>query len=104
MFGYGLEAFAASTVVGEVRWIRDGAFNLTNASSLVFPQENDVRPFDRIAASEQAALEAFIRRGDPGWAQPAVQTWLNWLAVLGLAVTVGGAVWRPKMKVATAHE
>jgi hypothetical protein len=85
LFGYGLEAFAADTRPGSIRDVRDGAFNMTHPASLVFPELNGLRLFERIAERDRAALDAFASRRQPQWRTPAVQTWLNAAAFLALA-------------------
>ena len=93
LFGYGLESFAATIVPGDVREIRDGAFNMTHAASLVFPDENGVEPFARISVENEDVLKAFLGRGEVPWRRPAVQEWLNGVSVAGVAVAVVAAAW-----------
>ena len=90
LFGYGLADFKAQTVPGPVRTVRDDAFNMTHPGSLVFPAENGVAPFARIAVSDAANLEAFVTRGQPQWPLPARQQQLNVLSVVGLALALAG--------------
>ena len=85
LFGYGLETFAGEAQPGAVRDVRDGHFNMSHPASLVFPEENGLRVFERIPASDQSGLEAFAARRQPPWHIPARQAWLNATAIASLA-------------------
>lgn len=90
LFGYVLEAFTPQFQVGDVHQVGGGAFNMTNPASLVFPELNGLRPFDRIAATDAPSLEAFIERRQPAaWRVPALFSILNTLALVTLAASVG---------------
>ncbi len=94
LFGYGLETFAAEIRPGPIREVRDGAFNMTHPASLVYPELNGLRVFERIA--DRGALDAFASRHQPTWRTPAWQPWLNAAALLALAGCLGVLVrgWR----------
>ena len=97
LFGYGLETFAGEILPGDVRHIRDGHFNMTHPASLVFPEENGLRVFERIPTSDQGGLEAFAARRQPSWRLPARQAWLNAIAIATLAACLVATVrgwWR----------
>ena len=103
LFGYDLGAFTPRFVPGDIRQIEDGDFNMTNPVSLVFPRENGLMPFERIAAADREALEVFARRGTTPWAPPALQSVLTWVSLSGLAVTLvlASTSWRAKRLGAT---
>jgi hypothetical protein len=85
IFGYVGEDFAAQIHVGDIHDERDGRLNMTNPSSLVFPEANGARPFDRIRAADRINLERLAERRQPDWNIPAIVHWLNVLAVVALA-------------------
>jgi hypothetical protein len=86
VFGYWLEQFSAKTVEGNV-FSRDGDFfNMTNPTSLVFPQRESTQPFERIKAADVAKLRAFVQRRQPDWNVPSVLGWLNWVAIVTVAI------------------
>jgi hypothetical protein len=78
-------------VPGEVSAVRDGRFNLTNPASLVFPEINNLRPFDRISAGEGGALAAFTTRGVPPWRVPALHgtlVLLSWTTIAAALIVL----------------
>lgn len=85
LFGYGLEAFAAEIAPGPAREVRDGSFNMTNPASLVFPEINNVRPFERFRVDERDRLESFLARRQPAWEMPPIVAWLNAVSILAVA-------------------
>lgn len=89
LLGYDNEYFKGETVNGPVDMIRDGRFNLTNAASLVFPELNGLRPFERIHEEDAANFRRFVNREQPQWRHPAILDWLNVLALAGLVVCAG---------------
>jgi hypothetical protein len=95
LFGYDLVTFTPTTWTGRIDEVRDGAFNLTNPSTLVYPELNGGVPFDRIAITDRAALETFAARGQPAWALPAWQRALSWVGIGGLFLSVIALVARP---------
>jgi hypothetical protein len=98
LFGYDLGAFHPQFVPGDVRQIDDGAFNMTNPVSLVFPRENGLMPFQRIGAADADALDEFVTRTGSPWQPPVMQSMLTWTSLAGLAVTLAlaGSRRRPK--------
>jgi hypothetical protein len=91
MFGYSLETFATETHLGHIREVAGGYFNMTHPASLVFPDVNGLRPFERIHATDGDRLDAFVQRRQPDWGLPPLLTALNWLAVASVAGAVVGA-------------
>lgn len=84
LFGYDNETFKADTIAGPVDLVRDDRFNLTNPASLVFPELNGLRPFERIHVSDRENLQRFVNRRQPDWKYPAILDWLNGLALATL--------------------
>ena len=89
IFGYYLENFAAQVHVGDIHDEQGGRLNMTNPSSLVFPEINDARPFDRIRAADRINLERLAARRQPEWNIPPIVRWLNIVAVGTLAACAG---------------
>jgi hypothetical protein len=46
---------------------REDTFNFTNPASLVFPEENHLTKFDRIALSDEHNFQKFINYEPPAW-------------------------------------
>lgn len=88
LFGYDNEQFKAETRNGPVDAIRNGRFNLTNPASLVFPDLNGLRPFERIHENDADNLRRFVNREQPQWRHPAILDWLGLLAVVTLLCCV----------------
>jgi hypothetical protein len=88
LFGYVNETFTPQVHAGDVHDATGGFLNMTNPASLVFPEINGVRPFDRIAVSERDKLDAFVARRQPEWKVPTVAQWLNWTGVACLLLSV----------------
>jgi hypothetical protein len=65
MFGYTGEYFKPKAVVGPILAVQDGYYNLTNPASFVFPEENDLQPFDLFREDQKADLELFINHMQP---------------------------------------
>lgn len=91
LFGYDLSEFRREVVPGDIHEVRGGAFNMTNPAGLVFPALNGLYPFERIRVEDRANLDAFVRRGQPEWAIPHVQRWLDWTSLAGVLLTTAGA-------------
>ncbi len=76
MFGYVGEYFEPKAVPGPVMKLRDGDYNMTNPAGFVFPEENDVQPFDLFREDQKAELDAFLSHRQPnleisGWQKTA---------------------------------
>jgi hypothetical protein len=65
MFGYEGEFFKPKAVVGPILAIHDGRYNLTNPASYVFPEENNLQPFDLFRENQKADLALFINHRQP---------------------------------------
>ncbi len=89
VFGYSLESFSPKVHPGSVFETSDGYFNMTNPVSLVFPEANNLHPFERIKVSERDKLEIFLERGQPEWNIPMRQKALNILSLLAVIFSVG---------------
>jgi hypothetical protein len=89
IFGYRLEEFTPHIRPGSVFETDNGYFNMTNPSSLVFPEINNTHPFERVRVSEKDKLEAFVQRRQPEWKIPVTQKILNTLSLIALIFTFG---------------
>jgi hypothetical protein len=89
LFGYNREQWAARTHIGDIRDERDGAFNMTNPASMVFPELNQARPFDLIRASDGVNLDRFAARRQPDWPIPRIAYWLNLVSLASLVSCAG---------------
>ena len=81
LFGYSLETFHPAIHVGSVFDEENGYFNMTNPSSLVFPEINNSYPFERIKTGERNNLERFLLRKQPSWKIPSLQKFLDGLSL-----------------------
>ena len=87
LFGYQRQKKPLNIQVirGPVMEIRDGAFNMTNPTSLVYPEANGSPAlFSRIPATQQAQMQAFIAHHNPDWNIPILQQIADLLAVVTL--------------------
>jgi hypothetical protein len=89
LFGYSLETFKPTIHLGSVFEEENGYFNMTNPSSLVFPEINNSYPFERIKTSERDKLELFIQRKQPSWKIPNLQKFLDVLSPSILIFSIG---------------
>lgn len=92
LFGYGNETFKSELRAGDARAVTDGHFNMMNPSSLVFPELNDAYPFEPLRVDQREELEALLARRQPGFTRPALVTWLGWLSLAALGVTVAALI------------
>ena len=67
---------------GSVFDIEDGYYNMTDPTSLVFPQSADSYLFERIPVSDYQKLVDFVNRRQPDWKLPLLQALLDWAAGL----------------------
>ena len=88
LFGYSLETFHPTIHMGSVFEEDDGYFNMTNPSSLVFPEVNNSYPFERIKSAEREKLDTFIRHKQPSWKIPNSQRFLNVLSLATLILCI----------------
>ncbi len=89
LFGYDLQAFDITIETGPAREIRDGYFNMTNPSGLVYPEVNNNAPWQRIPVSQREELEDFLARRQPDWELPAAQKAANVVSLLSLVIMLG---------------
>jgi hypothetical protein len=71
---------------GSVFDVQDGYYNMTDPSSLVFPEVNGNTLFERIPVSDYWKLIDFINRRPSDWKIPLTQIMLNWAAGLTLLI------------------
>lgn len=88
LFGYNLSTFEPTVQPGPARELRDGFFNMTNPSSLVYPEANQTTPWQRIPASQAAELEDFLAHRQPDWVLSPTQHWMNGVSLLSLIATL----------------
>jgi hypothetical protein len=89
LFGYNLAAFRPQVEIGPVRALRDGAFNMTDPTSLVYPEVNHSSLFSRIPENERAQLEDFIAHRQPDWQLPVGQKVANAISLAALFTSLG---------------
>jgi hypothetical protein len=73
---------------GSVFDIQDGYFNITNPSSLVYPEVNNTTLFERIPVSEYSNFTNFINRLPSDWNLPLAQIILDWIAGITILVEI----------------
>lgn len=71
---------------GSVFTIYDGYFNMTNPSSLLFPEINGVTQFERIPVSNKKKLLDFINHRPSDWKLPLTQVILDWVSGVTILV------------------
>jgi hypothetical protein len=90
LFGYTLKAFQPTVVKGPAREIREGAFNMTDPTGLVYPEVNGSSLWSRIPQSQGAALEDFLAHRQPSdWKIPLGQQIANWVSLIALLTSLG---------------
>jgi hypothetical protein len=85
MFGYVGEFFHPKTVVGPILQVTGGHYNMTNPASYVFPEENNLKPFDLFRADQKADLELFIEHEQPNL---AISNWQKIADMVSLAASI----------------
>lgn len=98
LFGYNLNFFEPTVQPGPAREARDGFFNMTNPSSLVYPEVNNAIPWQRIPLGQQAQLEDFLARRQPNWNISLGQHLANGISLTSLLLVVLGLSWGIKPK------
>jgi hypothetical protein len=73
---------------GSVFDIQDGYYNMTNPSSLVFPEVNGTKLFERIPVSDTQKFLDFINRRASDWKLPLGQIILDWAAGITLILEI----------------
>lgn len=89
IFGYFLEYFKPKIRPGKIREVNGGYYNMTNPASYVFPEVNELEPFERIKVSERDKLELFLARRQPEWKIPFRQKILNLVSLIAVISGVG---------------
>lgn len=89
LFGYNLGTFQSTVQIGLAQEIRDGHFNMTHPAGLVYPEVNNLSPWERIPADQQAQLEDFLARRQPDWNIPAAQKAANAVSLVSLVIMLG---------------
>jgi asparagine N-glycosylation enzyme membrane subunit Stt3 len=90
MFGYRGEYFKPRAVVGPILAVTDGYYNLTNPAGYVFPEENDLQPFDLFREDQKADLELFINHRQP---MLALSGWQKFADAVSLLALVGSVLY-----------
>jgi hypothetical protein len=90
MFGYTGEYFKPKAIVGPILTLKDGHYNLTNPASFVFPEENNLQPFDLFRQDQKAELELFINHRQPGL---AISSWQKFADAVSLLTLAGSALY-----------
>jgi hypothetical protein len=80
LFGDNNELLKTLVHPGSVFDIQDGYYNMTDPTSLVFPQSVNSTLFERIPVSDYKKLVDFVNRRQPDWKLPLVQIILDWAA------------------------
>lgn len=89
LFGYNLQKFQPQVAAGPAREIREGAFNMTDPTGLVYPEVNGSSPWSRIPQSESAELEDFLAHRQPaGWKISLGQQIANWVSLAALLISL----------------
>ena len=80
VFGFQLEYFHPQVENGSIWNISDGYYNMTDPTSLVYPDLNNNKPFDRFHIADKATLELFAKHIQPNWKIPTYQNLLDWIS------------------------
>jgi hypothetical protein len=88
MFGYTGEYFTPKAVVGPILTLKDGHYNLTNPASFVFPEENNLQPFDLFREDQKSNLELFINHRQPKLAISSWQRFADSVSLLTLTASI----------------
>lgn len=86
IFGYDLEYFHPNLQEGSVFREDNGYYNMTNPASYVFPDENNLVPFERFRTDQLAELEKFVNREQPDLKISVIQNISN---ILNLTALIG---------------
>ena len=90
MFGYQGEFFKPKVTVGPILAVQDGYYNLTNPAGYVFPEENNLQPFDLFREDQKANLELFINHRQP---KLEISSWQRFADVMSLVTLVGSVLY-----------
>ncbi len=107
LFGYSNEHQITSLAEGPTDRTEDGFFNLNHPACFQYPEENECRPGDRIAASDRENFDRFIRGEQTTWKLSKAQVFadrLSFITLIGmLALLLGSPFWASRRaKSATA--
>ena len=86
IFGYKLQNFKPEVTMGSVRHINNNFYNITNPASLVFPEENNLKKFQRISVSDEKNLKKFITYNKPEWKISKIQKISNRISNYSLII------------------
>lgn len=84
VFGYDLESFHPQIHIGSVFDAGDGYYNLINPAGYVFPEENNVSPFERFRIEQEEDFIRFINREQPRFEISAAQKQANAMSIISL--------------------
>jgi hypothetical protein len=90
MFGYQREFFKPKVTVGPILAVQDGYYNLTNPAGYVFPEENNLQPFDLFREDQKANLDLFINHQQPNL---AISSWQRFADAMSLVTLVGSVLY-----------
>jgi hypothetical protein len=90
MFGYQGEFFKPQAVVGPILAVHDGTYNLTNPASYVFPEENNLQPFDLFREDQKTDVELFIHHRPP---ELKISNWQKISDGISLAALIGSVLY-----------
>ncbi|MDX2189600.1 MAG: hypothetical protein SFY32_07035 [Bacteroidota bacterium] len=74
--------------IGTVGKIENGCYNMTNPASLVFPEENNLKMWDRISVKDKENFERFRNYKTTNWKLPLIQILANWVSAFTLICTI----------------
>lgn len=90
IFGYEGEYFKPKAVAGPILVVNNGYYNLTNPAGYVFPEENNVQPFDLFREDQRADLDAFISHKQPAL---KLSSWQRAADILSFAALAGSILY-----------
>ena len=86
VFGYNLGQYSPNLIAGSPYKTAGDYFNFTNPACLVYPNENDCQPFDRVRVNDRDNLEKLLNRQQPDWRIPLVQSISNVISIATLVI------------------
>ncbi|MBN1309592.1 MAG: hypothetical protein JXA18_16850 [Chitinispirillaceae bacterium] len=92
VFGYNRDEFHPLLRPARVDTIVNGAFNITNPASLVYPEENGIAVFSPISADEKEAFEAFVRYHPCPWKLSPLQIVANMISFVTIVSMLIGCI------------
>ncbi len=89
VFGYGLEDFPYGNLhLGNVFDELDGTFNINNPACLLYPEENQCMPGDKLTHDEYGIAKSFISYEKIEFEAPVIQKFLQVLSLYTLVLTI----------------